>query len=83
MYFLSLLATVCNPLYYIFRSRELQVFLDGIRRGQEQVLGDLSMILCDPYAINFLANSVVRLLQHLMSNEANPRVNIIYTLYCT
>ena len=56
------------------RSRELQVFLDGIRRGQEQVLGDLSMILCDPYAINFLANSVIRLLQHLMNNESMPRV---------
>lgn len=33
------------------------------------------MILCDPYAINFLANSVIRLLQHLMNNEAMPRVD--------
>ena len=40
------------------------------------MLGDLSMILCDPYAINFLANSVIRLLQHLMNNEAMPRVTI-------
>lgn len=61
-------------LFSLFRSRELQGFLDSIRRGQEQVLGDLSMILCDPYAINFLANSVIRLLQHLMNNEAMPRV---------
>ncbi|KAL7640276.1 UNVERIFIED_CONTAM: hypothetical protein RMT77_009690 [Armadillidium vulgare] len=62
------------------RSRELQIFLDGIRRGQEQVLGDLSMILCDPYAINFLANSVIRLLQHLMNNEAMPRDNSVLVL---
>ncbi|KAK4294919.1 hypothetical protein Pmani_032489 [Petrolisthes manimaculis] len=62
------------------RSRELQGFLDSIRRGQEQVLGDLSMILCDPYAINFLANSVIRLLQHLMNNEAMPRDNSVLVL---
>lgn len=66
---------------WFFRSRELQGFLDSIRRGQEQVLGDLSMILCDPYAINFLANSVIRLLQHLMNNEAMPRVSSLIS--CT
>uniref|UniRef100_A0A2P2I3Z6 Negative elongation factor B-like n=1 Tax=Hirondellea gigas TaxID=1518452 RepID=A0A2P2I3Z6_9CRUS len=62
------------------RSRELQVFLDSIRRGQEQVLGDLSMILCDPYAINFLANSVIRLLHHLMNNDSMPRENSVLVL---
>ncbi|KAF2368452.1 Cofactor of BRCA1 [Trinorchestia longiramus] len=62
------------------RSRELQVFLDSIRRGQEQVLGDLSMILCDPYAINFLANSVIRLLHHLMNNDQMPRENSVLVL---
>ena len=44
------------------RSRELQGFLDAIRRGQEQVLGDLSMTLCDPFAINFLATSAMRIM---------------------
>lgn len=58
----------------IKRSRELQGFLDNIKRGQEQVLGDLSMTLCDPYAINFLATSAVKLLQHLINNEGLPRV---------
>lgn len=64
----------------IKRSRELQVFLDNIKRGQEQVLGDLSMTLCDPYAINFLATSAVKILQHLINNEGLPRDNTILIL---
>lgn len=60
----------------IKRSRELQGFLDNIKRGHEQVLGDLSMTLCDPYAINFLATSAIKLLQHLINNEGLPRVRI-------
>ena len=48
----------------IKRSRELQGFLDAIRRGQEQVLGDLSMTLCDPFAINFLSVSAMKLINH-------------------
>ncbi|XP_050080397.1 negative elongation factor B isoform X2 [Anopheles maculipalpis] len=62
------------------RSRELQGFLDNIKRGQEQVLGDLSMTLCDPYAINFLATSAIKILQHLINNEGLPRENLILVL---
>ncbi|XP_034476640.1 negative elongation factor B [Drosophila innubila] len=64
----------------IKRSRELQGFLDNIKRGQEQVLGDLSMTLCDPYAINFLATSAIKILQHLINNEGMPRENQILIL---
>ncbi|KAK4877719.1 hypothetical protein RN001_010225 [Aquatica leii] len=64
----------------IKRSRELQGFLDNVRRGQEQVLGDLSMTLCDPYAINFLATSAIKILQHLINNEGMPRDNTILIL---
>ncbi|XKL59665.1 hypothetical protein PGB90_000681 [Kerria lacca] len=64
----------------IKRSRELQGFLDSVKRGQEQVLGDLSMILCDPYAINFLATSAMKILHHLINNESLPRDNTILTL---
>ena len=49
------------------RSRELQGFLDAIRRGQEQVLGDLSMTLCDPFAVNFLAASALKIMNHQVS----------------
>lgn len=59
----------------IKRSRELQGFLDNVRRGQEQVLGDLSMTLCDPYAINFLATSAIKILHHLIHVEGMPRVS--------
>uniref|UniRef100_A0A8W7P6S5 Negative elongation factor B n=1 Tax=Anopheles coluzzii TaxID=1518534 RepID=A0A8W7P6S5_ANOCL len=55
-------------------------FLDNIKRGQEQVLGDLSMTLCDPYAINFLATSAIKILQHLINNEGMPRENLILVL---
>ncbi len=41
-----------------------QGFLDAIRRGQEQVLGDLSMTLCDPFAINFLASAATKIMNH-------------------
>ncbi|XP_076985812.1 negative elongation factor B [Tamandua tetradactyla] len=55
------------------RARELQGFLDGVKKGQEQVLGDLSMILCDPFAINTLALSTIRHLQGLVGQETLPR----------
>uniref|UniRef100_A0A1B6CU00 Negative elongation factor B n=3 Tax=Clastoptera arizonana TaxID=38151 RepID=A0A1B6CU00_9HEMI len=64
----------------IKRSRELQGFLDSIKRGHEQVLGDLSMTLCDPYAINFLATSAMKILQHLINNDGMPRDNTVLIL---
>ncbi|XP_033222942.1 negative elongation factor B [Belonocnema kinseyi] len=62
------------------RSRELQGFLDSIKRGQEQVLGDLSMILCDPYAVNFLATSAIKIAVHLINGDALPRENAVLVL---
>lgn len=64
----------------IKRSRELQGFLDSIKRGQEQVLGDLSMTLCDPYAVNFLASSAIKIALHLINGEALPRENAVLVL---
>lgn len=64
----------------IKRSRELQGFLDSIKRGHEQVLGDLSMTLCDPYAINFLATSAMKILHYLINNESLPRENTVLVL---
>ncbi|XP_071499892.1 negative elongation factor B-like [Diadema setosum] len=55
------------------KAKELQGFLDGIRRGQEQVLGDLSMILCDPFAIHTLATSVIRHMTGLINQDKLPR----------
>ena len=64
----------------IKRSRELQGFLDNIKRGHEQILGDLSMTLCDPYAINFLASSAIKILLHLVSVDGLPRSNSVLIL---
>jgi len=47
------------------KSRELQGFLDAIRRGQEQVLGDLSMTLCDPFAVNFLSTAAMKIMNNM------------------
>lgn len=55
------------------RSRELQTFLESIKSGQEHVLADISMVLCDPYAIHFLATSAFKILNYLITNEALPR----------
>lgn len=38
------------------------------------------MTLCDPYAINFLASSAIKILQHLINNDGLPRDNIILIL---
>ncbi|XP_071948538.1 negative elongation factor B-like [Antedon mediterranea] len=57
------------------RARELQTFLDGIRRGQETVLGDLSMILCDPYAIHTIANSTIRTMLSSIASDTIPRAS--------
>lgn len=54
--------------------------MDNIKRGQEQVLGDLSMTLCDPYAINFLATWAIKQFQHLINNDGLPRDNTILLL---
>jgi len=55
------------------RSRELQTFLESIKSGQEHVLADISMVLCDPYAVHFLATSSFKILYHLITNESLPR----------
>lgn len=55
------------------RARELQGFLDSIRKGHEQVLGDLSMILCDPFAVNTMLLSIMQALQNVLTHESLPR----------
>ena len=62
------------------RSREIQAFLDGIKSGTEQVLGDLSMMLCDPYAVHFLATSSLKILNNLVAAEGLPREHHILLL---
>ena len=62
------------------RFRELQGFLEGVRRGQEHVLGDISMTLCDPYAVNFLALSSMKILIHHIQNETLARDNHVLQL---
>lgn len=64
----------------IKRSRELQGFLDSTKRGSEEVLGDLSMTLCDPYAVNFLATSALKIMSYLINVEGLARDNQVLVL---
>ncbi|KAG8038284.1 hypothetical protein G9C98_006611 [Cotesia typhae] len=43
-------------------------------------LGDLSMTLCDPYAVNFLASSAIKIALHLINGESLPRDNAVLVL---
>ena len=38
------------------------------------------MTLCDPFAINFLASSAIKIINHQVTNEALPRENAILHL---
>ena len=62
------------------RFRELQEFLDTTQKTQKNVLSDLSMTLCDHYAINFLANFCIRILRTLIEKEATARENQVLHL---
>ncbi|XP_003741538.1 negative elongation factor B [Galendromus occidentalis] len=62
------------------RSKELQGFLDGVKPGNEQVLGDIAMTLADPHATNFLVTSALKIIQHLINNENLPRDHPILIL---
>ncbi|OXA60005.1 negative elongation factor B [Folsomia candida] len=62
------------------RSRELQGFLDSIKKGEDKLLGDLSVILCDPFAIHFLATTSMKVMQTIMINESYPRENHVLIL---
>ncbi|XP_050023576.1 negative elongation factor B-like [Dermacentor andersoni] len=61
------------------RSRELQAILE-VKRGQEELLCDLAMTLCDPYAINFLGQSALKSVTHLINVEGMPRDNHVLVL---
>lgn len=55
------------------RLKELQAFLDGIKKTQEEILGDIAMILCDPYATFTIIQSIMQLVDRLMKAEQLPR----------
>jgi len=55
------------------RLKELQTFLDGIKKGQEEVMGDIAMILCEPYATNTIVSSVLQQLNKLIKVDLLPR----------
>ena len=57
------------------RGVELQMFMEGISKDQEQVLGDLAMIMSDPYAVHAVMTSVFKSLQSCLKNDQLPKDN--------
>ncbi|BFZ20311.1 hypothetical protein BsWGS_23350 [Bradybaena similaris] len=64
------------------RSRELHGFLDSVNKGQEFVLGDLSMVLADPYAMHIILQSLMKMLQNCVNIDTLPRENTDLQLLC-
>ena len=64
------------------RARELQGFLDSVKKGQEFVLGDLSMVLSDPFALNTILQSLMKMLQNCVNKDMLPRDNPDLQLLC-
>lgn len=58
------------------RMRELHGFLDSMAGyHQQQVLGDLAMILCDSQAVEVLAVTIMKLLHQCSNSDLLPRQN--------
>lgn len=53
--------------------RELLSILDSYADGSNEILGDISMVVRDPYALHCIALSVVKCVQHLLEKEKLPR----------
>jgi hypothetical protein len=43
-----------------------------------EVLGDLSMTLCDPFAINFLSQSAMKLVNHQVRAARGIRIFLFF-----
>lgn len=55
------------------RLKELQTFLDNIKTGQEEVMGDIAMIVADPYATYTIISSILQQLSKFMKMDMLPR----------
>lgn len=66
--------------FFLLIKHSVGKLINLLQRGQEQVLGDLSMTLCDPYAVNFLASSAIKIALHLINGESLPRDNAVLVL---
>eukprot|EP00794_Sanderia_malayensis_P015919 gene15919-17520_t len=55
------------------RLKELQAFLDGMKKAEEEIIGDVAMIAYDPFAINTFALSILSLLNKMIKTDTLPR----------
>ena len=55
------------------RLKELQAFLDGVKSGEQEVMGDIAMVLCDPYATYTIVSSIIQQLLRLNNMDLLPR----------
>jgi negative elongation factor B len=55
--------------------KELEIVLDGVRRGQDTVMADLALISADPRTMHLFGHLCIRMLQQCVEKEQQPRDN--------
>lgn len=55
------------------RCAELIAFVDSVRRGHEDVIADLALVLADPYCLHSLASTVLTVLNSQLQSCSLPR----------
>ncbi|XP_028394995.1 negative elongation factor B-like [Dendronephthya gigantea] len=55
--------------------KDLRGYMKAAKATEEQVLGDIAMVLCDPFAINVIGKSIIKVLLHLTTTEVLPRTS--------
>lgn len=60
--------------------KELEIVLDGVRRGQDTVMADLALISADPRTMHLFGHLCTRMLQQCVEKEQQPRDN--QGIYC-
>jgi len=55
--------------------KELEIVLDGVRRGQDTVMADLALISADPRTMHLFGYLCIRMLQQCVEKEQQPRDN--------
>eukprot|EP00118_Oscarella_pearsei_P001993 m.9160 g.9160 ORF g.9160 m.9160 type:complete len:516 (+) comp21130_c0_seq2:333-1880(+) len=60
--------------------QKLEKILDEIKTPNEQMRGDISMLLCDPFAVQAVTNTIINHLKQSVEKEILPRVNMEFCL---
>lgn len=66
-------ACIREGIFEAKRSKEMLAMLEQAVSKKDDVLSDYAMALADPYAINFVTTTILKILNIMISNEGQPR----------